>query len=76
MNNNKNNLNNSENLKDGSSNMKQPKRCSYTILKNMPKDKCEAMAKAWAKQSPIKDKNVFRMIVKIRWRDKAQRRKA
>jgi hypothetical protein len=56
MNNNKNNLNNSENLEDGSSSMKQPKRCSYTILENMPKDKCEAMAKAWANKVLSKTK--------------------
>ncbi len=31
--------NNSKNPEDGSSNMKHPKRCSYTIPKNPPKDK-------------------------------------
>jgi hypothetical protein len=38
--------NNFENLEDGSSGMKHPERCSYTIPKNPPKDKWGTMAKA------------------------------
>jgi hypothetical protein len=36
-----------ENLENGSSNMKHPERCSYTILESPPENKWGAMAKAW-----------------------------
>jgi hypothetical protein len=39
--------NNSESTKDGSSGMKQHKRCSYTILESPPENKWGAMGKAW-----------------------------
>jgi hypothetical protein len=40
--------NNFKNLEDGSSSMKHPDRCSYTILESPHEDKWGAMVKAWA----------------------------
>jgi hypothetical protein len=48
--------NNSKNLKDGSSNMKHPERCSYTIPNIPPKDKCRTVVKAWANRILSKTK--------------------
>ncbi len=40
--------NKSENLENGSFGMKNPNKCSYTILENPPKEKWGGVIKAWA----------------------------
>jgi hypothetical protein len=48
--------NKSENLENGSFGMKNPNKCSYTILESPPKDKWGGVAKAWANKVLCKTK--------------------
>jgi hypothetical protein len=48
--------NNYENPEDGSSSMKHPKRCSYTIPKIPSKDKWGVMARVWVNKILSKTK--------------------